>query len=132
MGLVKCPRCELNYILDDGALCTVCRREVRGESERDDITELCSECGENTAIPGGELCAACMRERNPRASGNDEDTDDMEQGDLDLEEDSVATMDEIAIDIDEPMESFDADGDFDDDGLNDAEDDLPGGNRGLV
>ncbi|MEG2135177.1 MAG: hypothetical protein RR150_03750, partial [Clostridia bacterium] len=60
MGLVKCPRCELNYILDGGSLCTVCRKEVRGESEQDDITELCSECGENPAVPGGELCASCL------------------------------------------------------------------------
>lgn len=132
MGLVKCPRCELNYILDGGALCTICRREVRGESEHDDIAELCSECGENPAISGGELCMACLRERNPRASENEEEEDELEQEDLDLEDDSVATMDEIAIDIDDPMESFDADDEFDDDGLDDAEDDLSDGNRELA
>jgi hypothetical protein len=132
MGLVKCPRCELNYILDGGALCTICRREVRGESEHDDIAELCSECGENPAISGGELCMACLRERNPRGSENDEEEDELEQEDLDLEDDSVATMDEIAIDIDDPMESFDADDGFDDDGLDDAEDDLSDGNRELA
>jgi hypothetical protein len=105
---------------------------VRGESEHDDIAELCSECGENPAISGGELCMACLRERNPRASENDEEEDELEQEDLDLEDDSVATMDEIAIDIDDPMESFDADDEFDDDGLDDAEDDLSDGNRELA
>ena len=53
MALVKCPRCELNYILDGGELCTVCRKEVRGESEPSELPELCSECGENPAVPGG-------------------------------------------------------------------------------
>jgi len=40
MALTKCPRCELNYILDGGSLCTVCRREVRGEQTDDEVVEM--------------------------------------------------------------------------------------------
>ena len=52
MALEKCPRCELNYMLDGGELCTVCRREVKGEHESIDMTELCSACGEHPAVSG--------------------------------------------------------------------------------
>ena len=62
MALVKCPRCELNYMNDTDTMCSVCRREVRGESEQFEMIELCSECGENPVVPGQELCASCLKE----------------------------------------------------------------------
>ena len=73
MALVKCPRCELNYILDGGTLCTVCRREVRGEHEIIDTPEMCSECGENPAVPGSDLCMFCIKEMNRRMSSSMDD-----------------------------------------------------------
>ena len=54
MNLVKCPRCELNYMNDPDKMCSVCRREVRGETEQFEMIEMCSECGENPAVPGQE------------------------------------------------------------------------------
>lgn len=103
MGYEKCPRCELNYILDGGTLCTVCRKEVRGEDEPEDIAELCSECGENPVVPGSELCVSCLKEMARRvAESTDDDVEPTE--DPALEIDSVSTMDEIAIDLDEPLE----------------------------
>ena len=126
MALVKCPRCELNYILDGGNLCTVCRKEVRGESEQDEIAELCSECGENPVVPGGELCAACLKEMARRIAEGTEEEDVLPPEDPSLEIDSVATMDEIAIDIDDPLdvEGFEADPDFKDED-EEEDDDLP-------
>ena len=62
MALVECPRCELNYMNDTDTMCSVCRREVRGESEQFEMIELCSECGENPVIPGQEVCAYCLKE----------------------------------------------------------------------
>ena len=100
MALVKCPRCELNYILDGGDLCTVCRKEVHGSSEQDDIAELCSECGENPAMPGGELCLSCLKEMARRLSPSATE-DDLIPDEATLEIDSVSTMDEIVIDIDD-------------------------------
>ena len=99
MALVKCPRCELNYILDGGELCTVCRKEVRGESEPSELPELCSECGENPAVPGGELCLACLKEMNRRSSMSNDDAIMPETANIGI--DSVSTMEEIELDIDD-------------------------------
>ena len=99
MALVKCPRCELNYILDGGKLCTVCRKEVRGESEPSELPELCSECGENPAVPGGELCLACLKEMNRRSSMSNDDAIMPETANIGI--DSVSTMEEIELDFDD-------------------------------
>lgn len=97
MALTKCPRCELNYILDGGTLCTVCRREVRGEQTEDEVVEMCSECGENPAVSGSEYCAQCLKEISRRNSTTSEDeTISVDEATLGI--DSVSTMDEIVID----------------------------------
>ena len=64
--LRKCPRCELNYIRDDEKYCNVCRRDMKGEVDTDDLQTICIECGENLAAPGKELCTYCLRERQRR------------------------------------------------------------------
>ena len=99
MALVKCPRCELNYILDGGSLCTVCRREVRGEHEIIDTPEMCSECGENPAVPGSDLCMFCLKEMNRRMPSSS--MDDAMVPETSIGIDSVSTMDEIELDIDD-------------------------------
>ena len=105
MGLIKCPRCELNYMLDTDKMCSVCKREVRGESEQYEMIELCSECGENPVVPGQELCAYCLKELTQReADTQNEETvvaDASNIGDID----SVSTMDEIIPEIDEDIPS---------------------------
>ena len=133
MGLIKCPRCELNYMLDTDKMCSVCKREVRGESEQDEMLELCSECGENPVVPGQELCAYCLKELTQR----DSDTQSEETVVADTSTiggiDSVSTMDEIELDLNEGMddESFaeDDDGFFGDDDDEDDEDDMSGEDR---
>ena len=115
MALIKCPRCELNYILDGGTLCTVCRREVRGEHEIIDTPEMCSECGENPAVPGSDLCMFCIKEMNRRMSSSMDDG--IVQEDANIGIDSVSTMDEIELDIvDDALASeFGAEDEFKDD-----------------
>lgn len=133
MGLIKCPRCELNYMLDTEKMCSVCKRDVRGESEQDEMVELCSECGENPVVPGQELCAYCLKELSQR----DSDTQSEETVVTDTSTiagiDSVSTMDEIELDLDDDMggESFaeDDDGFFGDDDDEDDEDDMSGEDR---
>lgn len=119
MTLKKCPRCELNYILDGGALCTICRREVKGEQIDDDIIEMCSECGENPVVPGYEYCSACLKEKNNRHDVDTGDSDDIMQPEdtaLNLDN-SVSELDEIAIDTDDDAPfGDDDDEDMDDDG----------------
>ena len=127
MGLIKCPRCELNYMLDTDKMCSVCKREVRGESEQYEMIELCSECGENPVVPGQELCAYCLKELAQRETDTqNEETvvaDASNIGDID----SVSTMDEIELDLGDDMddEAFaDEDDDFfADDDDEDGEDD---------
>lgn len=116
MALTKCPRCELNYILDGGELCTVCRREVKGDHETIEMPEMCSECGENPALSGGELCIFCLKEMNRRSASSSDDTL-LAPEDATIEIDSVSTMDEIELDIvdDEMASEFGADDEFKDD-----------------
>ena len=108
MALIKCPRCELNYMNDTDKMCSVCRREVRGESEQ------YSECGENPVVPGQELCAYCLKEFNLHSSLSTDDT--IEHAPTSIEIDSVASLEEIELDIhgDIDGEAFDDDADFDD------------------
>lgn len=122
MALVKCPRCELNYMNDTDTMCSVCRREVRGESEQFEMVELCSECGENPVVPGHELCAFCLKEQSRRDDMDDGD-EEIQHEPASIEIDSVATMDEIELDIGGGLddEDFSEDADFSDD--DDEEDD---------
>ena len=116
MALVKCPRCELNYMNDTDKMCSVCRREVRGETEQFEMIELCSECGENPVVPGQELCAACLKERDRRDADMDAE-ETLEREPTSIEIDSVSTMDEIQLDIggDLDDEVFENNPDFADD-----------------
>ncbi len=75
MILCKCPRCELNYILDGGVLCSVCRDQSPGNWAEDDASQVCSVCGERAARPGEDLCGACLREMRPGARYAPEEPD---------------------------------------------------------
>ena len=123
MALVKCPRCELNYMNDTDKMCSVCRREVRGETEQFEMIELCSECGENPVVPGQELCAACLKEQARRTESMDGD-ETIEHEPANIEIDSVSTMDEIELDIGDDLdgEDFSEDADFDSEDEEDEDD----------
>ncbi len=94
MALRKCPRCELNYILDDGALCSVCREEVRGTRGKDESVALCSVCGELPALPGEDMCKVCLAELRSiellSTDGEDEPPMDAE-----IDPEPVSSLDEI-------------------------------------
>lgn len=125
MALVKCPRCELNYMNDTDTMCSVCRREVRGESEQFEMIELCSECGENPVVPGQELCAYCLKEQARRDTMDNDEPIEHEPASIEI--DSVSDMDEIELDIGGGIddEVFEDDPEFadEDDESEDAEDD---------
>lgn len=117
MALVKCPRCELNYMNDTDKMCSVCRREVRGESEQFEMIEMCSECGENPVVPGQELCAYCLKELARRSAVSTDDTIEPEATSIEI--DSVSGMDEIELDLhgdlDDQVFDEDAKAEFGDD-----------------
>ena len=103
-------------------MCSVCRREVRGESETFEMIELCSECGENPVVPGQELCAFCLKERSRQDDLDSDETMPHEPASIEI--DSVSTMDEIELDIRGGLddEVFDGNPDFSDDEEDDEED----------
>lgn len=96
MALRKCPRCELNYILDDGDLCSVCREEVRGASGRDDAVVMCSVCGEEPALPGEDVCKHCLadlRYIHLLSTDEEEETGTVDAGGVDVPH--LSEMEEI-------------------------------------
>ena len=108
MNLVKCPRCDLNYILEGEKLCKVCQRELKGDKWGNEV-ELCSICNEAPALPGKDVCLFCLKEMNksnskpddPAESEAGENVDTSNIGDMD----SVSGMDEIIPEDDETIPS---------------------------
>ena len=101
MKLVKCPRCDLNYIQENEKLCKVCLRELKGSQVEDEL-ELCSVCNAAPALPGRDVCLSCLKEMN---SGTMEDDDDKEPvvDESTIGINSVSTMDEIIPQIHEDI-----------------------------
>ena len=101
MNLVKCPRCDLNYIREDEKYCKVCLREMKGEKHADEM-ELCSICNEEPALPGKDVCLFCLKEMNK--SNNAEETEtETENVDTNTigDMDAVSGMDEIIPEVEE-------------------------------
>lgn len=94
MAFTKCPRCELNYILDGAPYCPVCTREVKGEKAKDTMLETCSICNENPVLPGKDMCLFCLKEME----GAEDALKDTEPKEGTLDMDSTSELEEIAID----------------------------------
>lgn len=94
MKLSKCPRCELNYIIDGETYCKICRMEMKGEPLREEI-EMCTVCGEHPAMPGKDVCLFCYKEMSEETH-DDRDNDGMTGAtEASLAIDPISTMDEI-------------------------------------
>ena len=95
MQLIKCPRCDLNYIREDEKYCKVCLRELKGEKNAEEV-ELCSICNEEPALPGKDVCLFCLKEMN-KSNSTEEATDEPESVDASNigDMDDVSGMDEI-------------------------------------
>lgn len=111
MNLVKCPRCDLNYILDTEKYCKVCLREMKG-SHPDDELEMCSVCNEAPALPGRDVCLSCLKEMS--GNTNDEDVEGnnpvVDESSIGLN--SVSNMDEIIPQIDDDEDFSDLEGEL--------------------
>lgn len=135
---IKCPRCELNYILKKDKFCDVCKSEMKAgilkENDMEELEfleegmELCSICKINYVNAGEHICSTCQEEQvgdvkddEPDWRGFVDKADDNDDEEIDLlpvEEDS---------EIDEELEGAFAedldDADFDDSDL-DSDDDI--------
>ncbi len=102
MRLIKCPRCELNYITPEEGYCKICKREMKGEPQQEEI-ELCTVCNEHPALPGKDVCLFCLKEMNADEDRDTEETeapvDEASLGSID----PVSAMDEIIPDIPEDI-----------------------------
>ena len=96
MGFIKCPRCELNYIQEEEQYCSVCKREMKGESH-DDPFELCSVCNENPVMPGKDVCLICYKEMTQQQGLHDDTMDEPEAPDVSLPMEDVSAMVEIEL-----------------------------------
>ena len=105
MKLVKCPRCELNYITETEKYCKVCLSEMKGDAPKEEI-ELCSVCNETPALPGRDVCVFCLKEMNGNnVRSDDQDSEETVDTSAIGGMDSVSTMDEIIPEIDEDIPS---------------------------
>lgn len=107
MKLVKCPRCDLNYIREDEKYCKICLRELKGEKHEDEV-ELCSICNEAPVLPGKDVCLFCLKEMSKSNSGDDVQPEEIQEGiepDTIGDMDDVSAMDEIIPDV-EPEEDI--------------------------
>ena len=101
MKLVKCPRCDLNYIQETEKYCKVCLREMKGAKADDDM-ELCSVCNAAPSLPGHDVCLSCLKEMNNSAVEEDDDKEPVvDESAIGIN--SVSTMDEIIPQIHEDI-----------------------------
>ena len=58
----KCPRCELNYKSSDEKYCSVCMRELEGDTfdEEEDAERLCIFCGLRPVLRN-DMCARSLK-----------------------------------------------------------------------
>jgi len=103
MNLVKCPRCDLNYILDTEKLCKVCLREMKGSHVEDEM-EMCSVCNAAPALPGRDVCLSCLKEMTSGGSDEsiEENTAVVDENTIGLN--SMSSMDEIIPQIHEDLD----------------------------
>lgn len=131
---IKCPRCELNYILKKDKYCDVCKSEMKAgileESDLDDFEleeglELCPICKVNYISEGERMCSTCMEEQTEI---KDDEPD--WRGFVDKADDSDEELDLLPVEeddeIDEELEGAfakDLEQEFgDDDDLDDDDD----------
>ncbi len=94
MGFKKCPRCELNYILDTESLCKVCKREIKGEDRSEEI-ELCTICNERPAMHGKDICLVCYKEMEENGELPPDDDDARPEEEDSQEIDSIEDPDDL-------------------------------------
>ncbi len=94
----KCPRCELNWILEEAELCEVCKAEMGKESsialleDEDDEemfeSKICPICKVNFLDGDEEMCPVCREEQISKKEKDDIPWDE-EGAVTEVEEDAV-------------------------------------------
>ena len=128
---IKCPRCELNYIVKKDKFCEVCKQEMKAGSlgmdefdEFEEDAELCPVCKVNYLIDGESICQSCQEEQS--AYDKDEDIDWKSEVEKSSQADEEEDLDLLPIedndDINEELQSAFSK-DLDEDFMDDMEED---------
>lgn len=107
---IKCPRCELNYILKKDKYCDVCKKEMKAgslediddEYLEDEELELCPICKTNYLSDGESICASCQEEHSSKDVDDDVDWRTFVQK---QDEDDELDLLPIENDIDEELDN---------------------------
>lgn len=98
MSVIKCPRCEINFIQEEDGYCPICKKEMAGERMEEPTIDICIECGERPVLAGEELCLECLKEHqlviSPVALVEEEEKDDDDPIRLKEEEEAEELDDE--------------------------------------
>lgn len=132
---IRCPRCELNYILKKDKFCNVCKSEMHAGGEVLDFEldfDICPICKSNYISGDETMCETCAKERASEAPLDDgeewknyldeseeqpeEETDSLTISDFDEVDDDEDFVIPVEEEIDEDLDSAD------DDDLEDEED----------
>lgn len=74
MKYKRCPRCEMNYILEDQQLCKVCLDELNGRKsifdEEDSEKLICPFCEKNVMGIDDFMCSECRAKRAKKNNDN--------------------------------------------------------------
>ena len=104
----KCPRCEINYILEDEDYCEICKEELRGISHNEEFPDdeedaaICPRCKVNYLNEGEKICESCAAEMEEEEEKRN-DIDDVEP-DWGEEEEDADASDELDDDMDLSLE----------------------------
>ena len=137
MGYIKCPRCDLNWILEEQKLCDVCRAELKMDGTSllsdefdDEELVLCPVCKQNYMGATEEMCEQCLAEKADKVD-RDNNNDENEESWLKEYIDEPDADDGLSGDWDENGVSLEQmeDEEFDDedesyDDVNNPDDDL--------
>ena len=106
---IKCPRCELNYILKKDKYCDVCKAEMKAGclddndlDELDEGLELCPICKVNYIQDDETMCASCQEEQLEGTSNKDDEPD--WRGFVDKADEEDEELDLLPVEEDEEID----------------------------
>ena len=108
---IKCPRCELNYILEGEDYCHICKSEMKHFNEGEDNglldgfddVELCPVCGVNYIKEDETMCEECKSKKNQ--NNLDDEDDEAVEWEKSRDDDSLISYDIDSDSSEEPYNS---------------------------
>ena len=106
----KCPRCELNYILQEDDLCRVCKAQLGIgdmrllEDDDEENVDRCPVCKLNALEYGEDMCSSCKKNQDKLLFVKEEDEDASESWRTFIDDEPPVADDDIEIPLSEIAE----------------------------